>query len=305
MGKVIINKDDINRILLTELLPYEVPMLFSNEGFYLNVLENKHSSFFSRIQQLSQANGEIDRKYGIPFNYEVVKNSDGDTRELSVIHPYNQILFVNLYKKYNSLMLNLCSKSPFSLRKIHKIAKYYYSPNFISFEDGSVDAEKEVEPEIIENETKYLKSYFTYEPIDLIYKFYDSTEYRRLEQRFNYLLEIDISKCFYNIYTHSVCWAVKDKESSKRHAKSNSFENEFDKLMQLANYNETNGIVVGPEVSRIFAEIILQQIDINVLNYLQGKDLKIGEDYEIRRYVDDYFIFSNNLQCLEIIKKAY
>jgi len=36
MAKVKINRDIKDRILLTELLPYEVPMLFSNEGFYSN-----------------------------------------------------------------------------------------------------------------------------------------------------------------------------------------------------------------------------------------------------------------------------
>lgn len=308
MSKITINKDDKERVLLTELLPYEVPILFSNEGFYLNRLHNEaFDDLFSRIIGLSKApkaNDDKNKKYGIPFNYEVVKNSDGDTRELTIIHPNNQLLFNDLYSKYDSLMLNLCSKSPFSLRRINKVAKYYYSPIFIKFEDGDKSSEREVEPDFMNYDSKYLKSYFTYKPIDLIYKFYDSQDYRRLEQRFNYLLELDISKCFYNIYTHSICWAVKDKESSKRNAKMNSFENEFDKLMQLSNYNETNGIIVGPEISRIFAEIILQQIDVNILNSLVEEKLKYGEDYEIKRYVDDYFIFANKESDLEKIKKV-
>lgn len=309
MGKVVIKKDDKARILLTEMLPYEVPILFSNEGLYTNIHDNPYyDELLDRVDELSKANGERFKKYGIPFNYEVVKNSDGDTRELSIIHPYNQIRFIELYEKYNSLMLNLCSKSPFSLRKINKVAKYYYSPSFVDFEYAEKDAEREVEKGEDENneyDSKYLKSYFIYKPLDLIYKFYDSSEYRRLEQRFNLLMELDITKCFYNIYTHSICWAVKDKESSKRNARMSSFENEFDKLMQLANYNETNGIVVGPEVSRIFAEIILQQIDLNVLNCLNKKEIKLGEDYEIRRYVDDFFIFANRESDLELIKKVY
>src|SRR5690606_2078766 len=157
---------------------------------------------------------------------------------------------------------------------------------------------------ILNIESQYLKSYFTYYPIDLIYKFYDRNEFQRLEQRFNYLMEFDISKCFYHIYTHSVTWAVKDKESAKRNAKETSFENSFDKLMQLANYNETNGIVVGPEISRIFAEIILQQVDLNVSKRLE-EQYKYGVDYEVRRYVDDYFVFSNDPKILETVKKEF
>ena len=42
------------------------------------------------------------------------------------------------------------------------------------------------------------------------------------------------------------------------------------------------------------SKIIFQQIDINVLNNLSKQGLKLGVDYEIRRYVDDYFVFSNN-----------
>ena len=308
MGKVKINKDNKNRVLLTELLPYEVPMLFSNEGFYNIVNSGKYDKFFDRIYLLSKAraNSKTKKKYGIPFNYEIKKNIDGETRTLSVIHPMNQKNFIELYEKYDSLMIHLCSKSPFSLRKISKIAKYYYSPSFVFDEDSLKSSELEVEPEILDEETKYLKSYFIYKPIDLIYKFYDRHEYQRLEQRFIYLMEFDINKCFYNIYTHSITWAVKNKESAKRNSGEKSFENTFDKFMQLANYNETNGIVVGPEISRIFAEIILQQIDINVLNDIEKDNgFKYGVDFEIRRYVDDYFVFANDDKLLKRIKAIY
>lgn len=312
MGKVKIDRDDTSRILLTELLPYEVPMLFSNEGFYFLVVNKRYGHFFNRVEELSNIGksktGGVDARYGIPFNYEIGKNSFGDTRTLSIIHPYNQVKFIELYKKYDSLMINLCSKSPFSLRKITKVAKFFYSPRFVFDEDGHKSADVETESDIWDQESKYLKSYFTYQPLDLIYKFYDRQDYQRLEQRFNFLLEIDISKCFYNIYTHSITWAIKDRESAKRNGKSISFENQFDRLMQLANYNETNGIIVGPEVSRIFAEIILQQIDIDVLIELENKEeykYKFGEHYEIRRYVDDYFIFSNDEKVLMDIKKVY
>jgi len=278
-------------------------MLFSNEGFYKLVSNGKYNTFFDRILQLSKAGGD-GRKYGIPFNYEIRKNIEGDTRTLSVIHPYCQFYFIELYEKYDSLMLHLCSKSHISLRRISKVAKFFYSPDFVYPEDNHKNAELEVEPDILNIESQYLKSYFTYYPIDLIYKFYDRNEFQRLEQRFNYLMEFDISKCFYHIYTHSVTWAVKDKESAKRNAREKSFENSFDKLMQLANYNETNGIIVGPEISRIFAEIILQQVDINIYKRLE-EYYKYGVDYEVRRYVDDYFVFSNDPKILETVKKGF
>lgn len=304
MSKVKIDKDDKARVLLTELLPYEVPILFSNEGFYNVVTRKLYNKFFDRIVELSKATGENKKKFGIPFNYGIRKNLEGDTRLLSVIHPYCQMYFIELYEKYDSLMLHLCSRSPVSLRKISRVAKYFYSPNFIFDEEPERSSEVEVDPDIFDKETKYLKSYFTYQPIDLIYKFYEKKEFQRLEQRFNYLMQFDISKCFYNIYTHSVTWAVKGKETAKKNSKEISFENSFDKIMQLANYNETNGIVVGPEISRIFAEVILQQVDINVLKNVES-DYKFGVDYEVRRYVDDYFLFSNDEKILDSVEKSF
>jgi hypothetical protein len=300
MSKVRINREDANRVLLTELLPYEVPMLFSNDAFYEIVKSGHFDYFVKKIKSIKQS-----KDYGIPFNFEVKKALLGSPRLLSVIHPLNQIEFIEFYKKYDSLIIHQCSKSIFSLRKVSKIAKYCYSPNLVFEEDEHKNHEVEVVPDVLDKETKYFKSYFTYEPIDIIWKFYDRRDYLRLEQKYNLLLECDVTKCFYNIYTHSITWAVKDKESAKRNAKAISFENRFDKLMQQANYNETNGIVVGPEVSRIFAEIILQQVDVNVLSFVEGKEgLKFGVDFEIRRYVDDYFIFANDENHIDIIFKT-
>ncbi len=303
MEKVKINKEDKSRIILTELLPYEVPMLFSNEGLY-NILKNGDLEYFeNKIRETKYK--DWNDQFTLPFNYDIKKNIIGDTRTLSIIHPFTQKRYINLFKNYDSLMLHLCSKSPFSLRKIHKIAKFYYSPNFVFEEENIINPDREVEPEVLDSESQYIKSYYTYKPIDLIYKFYERNEFQRLEQRYNFLMEFDISKCFYHIYTHSVTWAVKDKEYAKINSSKSTFENIFDKLMQHSNYNETNGIVVGPEVSRIFAEIILQQIDLNVLAKLDKKNLKFGIDYDVRRYVDDYFVYSNNSETLSTIKTTF
>jgi len=301
MSKIKIKKDDKYRVLLTEILPYEVPIIFSNEGFYSIARSEKYKHLIFRIKDL------LKKYYGIPFNFEIGKNLEKDTRVLSVIHPYFQLKFVELYEKYNSLMIHLCSKSQISLRRISKVARYYYSSNSVFEEESALkDEEVEIEPDILDNETKYIKSYFTYKPIDLIYKFYDKMEFRRLEQRFIYMMTFDISKCFYHIYSHSICWAIKDKASAKRNADRKSFENEFDEYMQKSNYNETNGIVVGPEISRIFAEIILQRIDVDSVKILERlHNLKYGIDYEMRRYIDDYFIFCNEYKNLQVIKDVF
>lgn len=76
--------------------------------------------------------------------------------------------------------------------------------------------------------------------------------------------------------------------------------------MQHANYNETNGIIVGPEISRIFAEIILQAVDLAILRELKEQyGYRLGRDYEIRRYVDDSYVYATSREILENVCTVY
>lgn len=76
--------------------------------------------------------------------------------------------------------------------------------------------------------------------------------------------------------------------------------------MQHTNYNETNGIIVGPEISRIFAEIILQAVDLAIMRQLKEQhNYSLGRDYEIRRYVDDSYVYATSKKILEDVSAAY
>jgi hypothetical protein len=107
---------------------------------------------------------------------------------------------------------------------------------------------------------------------------------------------LDVANCFDSIYTHTISWAVKNKDFIKSHvAMANQFCQQLDTTIQRSNNNETNGIPIGSEFSRVFAEIIFQDIDRKIDDYLINvKNLTFGIDYEIIRYVDDYVIFSEN-----------
>jgi hypothetical protein len=79
--------------------------------------------------------------------------------------------------------------------------------------------------------------------------------------------------------------------------------------MQNLNHKETNGIVIGPEFSRIFAEIILQSVDVELVTQLAVREnLTHKVDYEIFRYVDDFFVFYNEestqLKIFETLQEA-
>lgn len=297
------NLNNKYRVLLTEVLPYELPIVLNNEAFYENMQdENLRNLFMSVFQGCLKAGN-----WTIPFDYNIRRIGGEKSRKLSLMHPMTQLDCVEHYAKYDEYMINLCSRSPYSIRHIDKKAKCVFPPVDTVEEESLEDvAERYVELEDNAIETRY-RSYFKYEKYDLVYKFFESGDNLRLEQKYAYMMVMDITGCFYHIYTHSVAWAVKGKEVAKSNTKKTAtFENDFDHLMQHSNYNETNGIIVGPEVSRIFAEIILQAVDLAIMHQLKEKyNYNLGRDYEIRRYVDDSYVYATSHKILECVSQAY
>lgn len=283
------------RVLLSEVLPYETPLFFDNIGFYTQMVTGSVSE--KDLKELFRSTS-----YTIPFNYRVQRNARKGSRSLSVIHPVNQLSVVDFYKNYDVLLLQATHNSPFSLRYINAIAKLQYDVSKELIIE-SERPERELERDN-EEQTKAYVSYFTYRSIDRMYKFFNEMPLFRLEQKYAMMRKLDVAGCFYHIYTHSVTWAVTSKEDAKASIGKKSFGNDFDELMQQCNYNETNGIVVGPEVSRIFAELILRRVDLNVLTDLKEKGLIFGNHYEIRRYVDDMMVFANDENILNTIESV-
>lgn len=294
-----INLNNKYRVLLTEVLPYELPLMLDNGGFYLNMQDESLQRIFKDAFV-----GKL-KDWTIPYDYSVRKYGGDKSRKLSLMHPYTQLQCVDFYAKHDNYMLSLCSNSPFSIRYIEKRAKCIFKKE----EDKNEVAQsfpKRVE--IFDDEIeKYYRSYFSYKQYDMMYKFFISGDYLRLEQKYTHLMKMDVANCFYHLYTHTIAWAIKGKEQAKDLIGKTTFENDFDSLMQHTNYNETNGIIVGPEISRIFAEIIFQRIDINVLNRLKKEPflLKLGRDYEVRRYLDDHYVYANSEENLRKILEVY
>lgn len=323
MMKIKLKKE---RVVLSDLLPYETPITFSNRFFYDFILDNKVSVHDDCMMWKETSKGEEAiicllfgigkddkekiksengmRKYKndkslitIPFNYGV-SHKENSFRVLSVMHPRNQIQAVGFYEKYKELIIYYSQVSQFSLRAPSRIAstRYYSDEN----KSSSVILSRALDKD---GDIKYksLKSFFGYRKISNIHQFFESNDYHLCEQKYNNMAQLDISKCFDSTYTHSVAWATLGRKSVKNKMATRgpgslraSFPDDFDKLMQKQNYNETNGILVGPELSRIFSEIILQRVDYNVRKNLRDNNVEHKIDYEAFRYVDDYFIFYND-----------
>lgn len=328
------------RIVMSDILPYEVPITFSNRHFYNFLVKNsikmtnncifwknKSKAFDKLVKFVFNIQGEnIQEENGLnkccikkqtPYNYQKlgtipftyrISHKQNEYRELTLIHPINQLSVIDFYNTYKELILYYCNISPYSIRKPHKVARYTY------YNDAKHKKRKAEEPErdIIENfskEYENLKTFFSYKKYSNIHKFYESYTYQRNEKKFNRLHKFDINKCFDSIYTHSLSWALANKEIVKENLYNKindfTFGGAFDKLMQKMNYNETNGIIIGPEFSRIFAEILLQQIDFSIYKQLEKDKIKHKTDYSIFRYVDDYFLFFNDENVKEKIIESY
>lgn len=288
------------RVLLTEVLPYELPLVMNNEGFYCNMQDSSLRKLLLDVFQGAAKPGA----WTIPFDYDIRRVGGEKSRKLSIMHPITQLDCVEFYAKYDDYMLNLCSNSPFSIRYVDRKARCIFPYNNKN-EDIEDAMERHVELAEDNIETLY-RSYFSYKKYDLAYKFFESGDNLRLEQKYPYMMTLDIAGCFYHIYTHSVAWAVKGKTVAKDNIGRKTFENEFDLLMQHTNYDETNGIIVGPEISRIFAEIIMQAIDLSIMRKIKEKyAYRLGIDYEIRRYVDDSYIYALSQSVLDDISSIY
>ncbi|MGN7721205.1 antiviral reverse transcriptase Drt3b [Chitinophaga sp. 22620] len=315
------------RVVIADILPYEIPVTFSNRHFYDFLVRykveidnggikwKKNSPAIENIIQLlfginknkPIVNNSIKNISSptIPFNYKI-SHKENDFRTLTIIHPKSQVAMVEFYEKYKEMILHYCNNSPFSIRRAHKVAKFKYFKDKTHINSLAQDQEFESFEEH-DKEYEHLKTYFVYKNYGNIHKFYESYKYHRCEKKYNKLLKFDISKCFDSIYTHSITWALINKDITKLHLSESdkTFGGEFDALMQKLNYNETNGIVIGPEFSRIFAELILQRIDNNVFLNLKKKGLYHKKDYEVFRYVDDFFVFYNNEVTKEEILKTF
>lgn len=318
------------RVVLSDVLPYEVPLTFSNRHFYHFLVSNK--IVFSNenitwqgsdkaletiirlifgVGQDAEIKSNTDNPkilsfknppskgkqkltfISIPFGYKI-SHKENEYRELTICHPRNQLQMIGFYEQFKELILYYCSVSPFSVRKPYRIAKFTFHKDKTHYDNLSGDKYK-----IEEHDKEYenLRSFFVYKDYSNVYKFYESYEFHHCEKKYNNLLKLDISKCFDSIYTHSLSWALLNKEIVKEKiTESNkTFAGLFDELMRQLNYNETNGIIIGPEFSRIFAELILQSVDWTLALALNEKHkLKHKVHYEIFRYVDDYFIFYND-----------
>jgi Reverse transcriptase (RNA-dependent DNA polymerase) len=106
-----------------------------------------------------------------------------------------------------------------------------------------------------------------------------------LMANYEYSAATDISAFYHSVYTHSIPWAIHGKKLSKQKKQDLSLVgNLIDKLIRNSQDGQTIGLPVGPDTSRLVAELIASAIDCSIQEKLQKMKLR-G-----LRLVDDFLI---------------
>ena len=131
-------------------------------------------------------------------------------------------------------------------------------------------------------------------------------EQKSIELALDYelLIRTDIVDCYAAFYTHSIAWALHEKQVAK--AKQNRNDKSFvgniiDWHIQDMRQGQTNGIPQGSILMHFVAEMILGYADLELGRRIKCEGIK---DFKILRYRDDYRIFVNNRPDGESILKC-
>lgn len=287
--------------LRTDVLPEEIPLLFSNKNVYLNFSETQIHNDYKGINLLESIT--------IPYFFNIPKGEEGGTRQLSLLHPLAQLHLFKYVSKFDQLIIAHSKKSKYSVRapikrnfpKLLKNEKVEKEHKKLQQEYGFLNKF----PVTTDEDLSLYYNYFSFNKHKTIISLITSPSFKRTQYKFKYFRKLDIQNFFPSIYTHSLSWALfGEKSLGKKYMNVHDiFPNDTDSTMQKINFKETNGIVVGPEISRVISEMLLIHIDRKLLLYLEDKNLYHQKDYVIYRFLDDYFIFTYNSENISMIEE--
>lgn len=246
-------------------------------------------SYFDFTSVLKRVSEELENKNlsdvweKTPGNYynvnrKIIMNKDGQYawRQLQVIHPFIYVDLVNIITK----------------KENWKVLKDRFS-EFNNTSDTSkircISIPKESKSKLTDTGNTILGWWKNSEQAMIKYSL-----------DFEYCLQTDITDCYPSIYTHSISWAIHEKDVAKYNRKVNILGNKIDKRIQFMQNMQTNGLPQGSTLMDFIAEIILGYSDKLLIEELKKNRI---DDYQIVRYRDDYKIFANSKEDVEKILK--
>ena len=294
--------------ILTDLLPVEISELFSFSQLYTFLLKKGNQKILDAlIQEIKQNKAQSSSRMfengwsTKPLKYKILKGTD-TMREMSVIQPFsalNLFLFIECYQRE---ILNYFEKHhDYSIRYHKKSTDLYYKAKSGRvtqyFQDQSFRAGR--------GAIQQAGNYFKIGPFESINSFADSRVWRMCNFKYKYYAKLDYKACFDSIYTHAFTWIIERNVVDAKDAVNSHLLVTIDRILQNINGRSSNGIVVGPEFSRMMAEVLLEHIDNVISISLSKENIIYNVDYVAFRYVDDIFLFANQPQVIEQILSKY
>lgn len=286
--------------LRTDVLPSEIPILFSNKAVYRNFTQKA-------LESLEMENETLHKFVTVPLHFYIPK-SQKEERKIGLLHPLAQIQAFDYILKYEQLVISFCKNSPYSVRSpvkrnIPKIKMQQKRAKELKKLEEEFNFSNQISVTSDEDQVLFY-NYFSYRKYKRIQNLYNSPKFSRDKYKYSYFLKLDIQRFFPSIYTHSLAWAIfGDKALAKKHMKmKKAFPNASDIISQKINFNETHGLVIGPEFSRVIAELLLTRVDTNLHRALNKEKLVHKKDYSLYRFVDDFFLFAHQKEDLFLIE---
>lgn len=292
------------RTVISEILPYEHPVFFTNRYFarFLKyygvkveegVLVATHNTNDMGLKLFLDIMGG---KKGVQrpcFQYSITKDGHEKGRRLTIVHPYHQVQMAEFYDRYKTILIELCQRSNFSIRFPYKVATYQKKQK--GYHKIMSDDAKPVDTR------ESLKHFFAYKYYKNINFFYDDYRFLKAEKKFCGMVKLDLKHCFENIEPEQLSTALFDLPMNDCDGTiASNFYN-----LQMDFQNKEDGIVIGPEFSRLYAELILQRIDKNIEKDFEKHEIHRNADYIFYRYVDDGFLFYNDEKIKDNFLNVY
>lgn len=296
--------------ILTDILPNELSELFSFKYFYEYLL-NKRKDIKEMVDRVIEAKNKSSSEQVLflgsinwatmPLKYTIMKGLHS-TREISLLQPMAAVQIYLFITAYQRELLNVLEhNSVYSLRYHHRNNELYYKNKNKSVIKYFEEESKNTGKDIIEQTGMF----FDIKPYKSIAAFTSSEEWFVLNSKYKYFIRTDYKACFDSIYTHTYTWLIGKNVNDTKEFKNVNMYAAIDRILQNINARTSNGIVVGPEFSRMIAEILLQKIDMSVHSMLLNMGVVNGEKYNVYRYVDDIFIFAESEKIAELVLEKY
>lgn len=234
-------------------------------------------SFVARAEEILEAVKR--KKYATAPTVISMYKSDGTRRIISIPNPWSFASAVHVFAS-NWAVCRQFAKSSNSQSKITFIVAY-----------------EDLSGEMVERE--YINSERQRDRVGVVSHFLRGLREKVIASLGRpYKLSLDLATFYDSIYTHSLAWAVCGKEEAKRwHSLVENGEGKehpglkpkyydqadaLDCAVRRMKGNETNGVVTGPFLSRIFSEMLLCGID---------RELRNCRGLVFKRFVDDYSFY--------------